>query len=122
MLLSPPRLQFKSLPFIALCLLDDGKLHKAINANDKMHIIEEMTLFPEPQPVQHIELDPQRVNHFSDYCLAYLCQVFTECIPISYSNSDRSSKYVKETHLAETQPAADSFLLLLQQPPYRAFL
>ncbi|XP_041639266.1 semaphorin-4B [Cheilinus undulatus] len=39
---------------------DDGKLHKAINANDKMHIIEEMVLFPEPQPVQHIELDPQR--------------------------------------------------------------
>ncbi|KAM7406365.1 hypothetical protein PAMP_000745 [Pampus punctatissimus] len=39
---------------------DDGKLHKAINANDKMHIIEEMVLFPDPQPVQHIELDPQR--------------------------------------------------------------
>uniref|UniRef100_A0A3P8PT20 Semaphorin-4B n=1 Tax=Astatotilapia calliptera TaxID=8154 RepID=A0A3P8PT20_ASTCA len=39
---------------------DDGKLHKAINANDKMHIIEEMILFAEPQPVQHIELDPQR--------------------------------------------------------------
>ncbi|XP_062327179.1 semaphorin-4B [Osmerus eperlanus] len=39
---------------------DDGKLHKAINANDKMHIIEEMTLFPQPQPVQHIELDSQR--------------------------------------------------------------
>ncbi|XP_044196971.1 semaphorin-4B-like [Thunnus albacares] len=39
---------------------DDGKLHKAINANDKMHIIEEMILFPDPQPVQHIELDPQR--------------------------------------------------------------
>ncbi|XP_034730423.1 semaphorin-4B-like [Etheostoma cragini] len=37
---------------------DDGKLHKAINANDKMHIIEEIILFPEP--VQHIELDPQR--------------------------------------------------------------
>uniref|UniRef100_A0A665UIZ2 Semaphorin-4B-like n=1 Tax=Echeneis naucrates TaxID=173247 RepID=A0A665UIZ2_ECHNA len=39
---------------------DDGKLHKAINTNDKMHIIEELILFPEPQPVQHIELDPQR--------------------------------------------------------------
>uniref|UniRef100_A0A3Q3VPQ8 Sema domain-containing protein n=1 Tax=Mola mola TaxID=94237 RepID=A0A3Q3VPQ8_MOLML len=39
---------------------DDGKLHKAINANDKMHIIEEMILFAKPQPVQHIELDPQR--------------------------------------------------------------
>ncbi|KAM8877450.1 semaphorin-4B-like isoform 1-T6 [Synchiropus picturatus] len=39
---------------------DDGKLHKAINVNDKMHIIEEMVLFPHPQPIQHIELDPQR--------------------------------------------------------------
>lgn len=48
-----------------ICLPDDGKLHKAINANDKMHIIEEIILFPEPQPVQHIELDPQRVNHNS---------------------------------------------------------
>ncbi|XP_075906929.1 semaphorin-4B-like isoform X2 [Nelusetta ayraudi] len=39
---------------------DDGRLHKAINANDKMHIIEEMILFPGSQRVQHIELDPQR--------------------------------------------------------------
>ncbi|CAG02365.1 unnamed protein product, partial [Tetraodon nigroviridis] len=39
---------------------DDGKLHKAINANDKMHIIEEVVLFPGSEPVQHIELDPQR--------------------------------------------------------------
>lgn len=56
----------------SLCLLDDGKLHKAINANDKMHIIEEMILFPEPQPVQHIELDPQRVNHNSSI-LTHVC-------------------------------------------------
>ncbi|KAJ7999361.1 hypothetical protein DPEC_G00193600 [Dallia pectoralis] len=39
---------------------DDGKLHKAINSNDKMHIIEEMTLFSTPQPVQHMELDARR--------------------------------------------------------------
>lgn len=49
--------------FCHLPLADDGKLHKAINANDKMHIIEEMVLFAQPEPVQHIELDPQRVNH-----------------------------------------------------------
>lgn len=48
--------------FCLLTLVDDGKLHKAINANDKMHIIEEMVLFAEPEPVQHIELDPQRVK------------------------------------------------------------
>lgn len=48
-----------------LCLLrlsDDGRLHKAMNANDKMHIIEEMILFPGSQRVQHIELDSQRVS------------------------------------------------------------
>uniref|UniRef100_A0A3P8YN93 Semaphorin-4B n=1 Tax=Esox lucius TaxID=8010 RepID=A0A3P8YN93_ESOLU len=39
---------------------DDGKLHKAINSNDKMHIIEEMILFSEPQPIQHMELDARR--------------------------------------------------------------
>lgn len=39
---------------------DDGKLHKAINAKGRMHIIEELKLFSEPQPVQHIELDAQK--------------------------------------------------------------
>uniref|UniRef100_A0A4W4GDX3 Sema domain-containing protein n=1 Tax=Electrophorus electricus TaxID=8005 RepID=A0A4W4GDX3_ELEEL len=40
--------------------LDDGRLHKAINAKGKMHIIEELMLFPKPQPVQHIELDTEK--------------------------------------------------------------
>ncbi|KAI7802710.1 sema domain, immunoglobulin domain (Ig), transmembrane domain (TM) and short cytoplasmic domain, (semaphorin) 4Ba [Triplophysa rosa] len=35
---------------------DDGRIHKAINVGNKMHIIEELVIFPEPQPVQHIEL------------------------------------------------------------------
>ncbi|KAG7468213.1 hypothetical protein MATL_G00140390 [Megalops atlanticus] len=39
---------------------DDGRLHKAINAKDKMHIIEEIMLFAQPQPVQHIELDAEK--------------------------------------------------------------
>ncbi|KAJ8417358.1 hypothetical protein AAFF_G00285850 [Aldrovandia affinis] len=39
---------------------DDGKLHKAINAKGKMHIVEEITLFAQPQPVQHIELDAEK--------------------------------------------------------------
>ncbi|KAI1889434.1 hypothetical protein AGOR_G00162830 [Albula goreensis] len=39
---------------------DDGKLHKAINTKDKMHIIEEITLFSTAQPVQHIELDSEK--------------------------------------------------------------
>ena len=40
---------------------DDGRLHKAINVNNKMHIIEEMVLFSEPQPVQHMELNSEKV-------------------------------------------------------------
>ncbi|XP_060779480.1 sema domain, immunoglobulin domain (Ig), transmembrane domain (TM) and short cytoplasmic domain, (semaphorin) 4Ba isoform X2 [Neoarius graeffei] len=39
---------------------DDGRLHKAINSKGKMHIIEELTLFLEPQPVQHIKLDADK--------------------------------------------------------------
>ncbi|KAJ8417524.1 hypothetical protein AAFF_G00223670 [Aldrovandia affinis] len=47
---------------------DDGKLHKAINAKDKMHIIEELTLFSQPQPIQHIELDSEKgVLYVSSY-------------------------------------------------------
>ncbi|KAK5867427.1 hypothetical protein PBY51_011920 [Eleginops maclovinus] len=49
---------------------DDGKIHKAINVKNKMHIIEEMTLFRDPQPVQHIELDTEKgqlyVSTFSE--------------------------------------------------------
>lgn len=43
-------------------LLDDGRLHKAININKKMHIIEEMVLFRNSLPVQHIELDTEKVQ------------------------------------------------------------
>lgn len=43
-------------------LIDDGRLHKAINVNEKMHIIEEMVLFRDCQPVQHIELDTEKVQ------------------------------------------------------------
>uniref|UniRef100_H3DPJ1 Sema domain-containing protein n=1 Tax=Tetraodon nigroviridis TaxID=99883 RepID=H3DPJ1_TETNG len=49
---------------------DDGRLHKAININKKMHIIEEMVLFRNSQPVQHIELDTEKgqlyVSSFSE--------------------------------------------------------
>jgi hypothetical protein len=43
-------------------LSDDGRLHKAININNKMYIIEEMVIFPDGQPVQHIELDSEKVG------------------------------------------------------------
>ncbi|CAG5958037.1 unnamed protein product [Menidia menidia] len=39
---------------------DDGRLHKAINVKNKMHIIEEMVVLRDSQPVQHIELDTEK--------------------------------------------------------------
>ncbi|KAL0188314.1 hypothetical protein M9458_015413, partial [Cirrhinus mrigala] len=36
---------------------DDGRLQKAVNVAGIMHIIEEIQLFPEKQPVQNMELD-----------------------------------------------------------------
>ncbi len=49
-----------------LCyVLDDGRIHKAINVKNKMYIIEELVIFPEPQSVQHIELDDEKVLHFT---------------------------------------------------------
>lgn len=57
-------------------LSDDGRLHKAINANDKMHIIEEMVLFPGSQRVQHIELDSQRVSDSRKFTVLLISQPF----------------------------------------------
>lgn len=49
-----------------LCYVsDDGRIHKAINVKNKMYIIEELVIFPEPQSVQHIELDDEKVLHFT---------------------------------------------------------
>lgn len=46
-----------------LCdLTDDGRLQKAVNVAGSMHIIEEIQLFPEKQPVQQIELDSAKVR------------------------------------------------------------
>ncbi|XP_056909143.1 sema domain, immunoglobulin domain (Ig), transmembrane domain (TM) and short cytoplasmic domain, (semaphorin) 4Ba [Takifugu flavidus] len=49
---------------------DDGRLHKAININGKMHIIEEMVLFRNSQPVLNIELDTEKgrlyISSFSE--------------------------------------------------------
>ncbi|XP_072134394.1 sema domain, immunoglobulin domain (Ig), transmembrane domain (TM) and short cytoplasmic domain, (semaphorin) 4Ba [Mobula birostris] len=39
---------------------DTGMLHKAINVNHKVHIIEEIALFAEPQPVQNLILDSKQ--------------------------------------------------------------
>lgn len=43
-------------------MTDDGRLQKAVNVAGSMHIIEEIQLFPEKQPVQQIELDSAKVR------------------------------------------------------------
>ncbi|XP_061750790.1 sema domain, immunoglobulin domain (Ig), transmembrane domain (TM) and short cytoplasmic domain, (semaphorin) 4Ba [Nerophis ophidion] len=49
---------------------DDGRLHKAMSVKNKMHIIEEIVLFRDSRPVQHIELDAEEgrlyVSTFSE--------------------------------------------------------
>lgn len=47
-----------------MIFVDDGRLHKAINVKNKMHIIEEMVLFHDSQHVQHIELDTEKVTEW----------------------------------------------------------
>ncbi|XP_007566456.1 sema domain, immunoglobulin domain (Ig), transmembrane domain (TM) and short cytoplasmic domain, (semaphorin) 4Ba [Poecilia formosa] len=39
---------------------DDGRLHKAINIKNKMHIIEEIVIFRDSKPVHQIELDTEK--------------------------------------------------------------
>uniref|UniRef100_A0A3B3VY45 Sema domain-containing protein n=1 Tax=Poecilia latipinna TaxID=48699 RepID=A0A3B3VY45_9TELE len=39
---------------------DDGRLHKAINIKNKMHIIEEIVIFRDSKPVHQIELDTKK--------------------------------------------------------------
>ncbi|XP_077373762.1 sema domain, immunoglobulin domain (Ig), transmembrane domain (TM) and short cytoplasmic domain, (semaphorin) 4Ba [Festucalex cinctus] len=49
---------------------DDGRLHKALSVKNKMHVIEELLLFRDSQPVQNIQLDSEKgllyVSTFSE--------------------------------------------------------
>lgn len=70
-----------------------------------MLIIEEMVLFPEPQPVQHIELDPQRVNHnpfipMQTHKRAVLCQ---------FNVQDFTGENVGHRHILSNQAALLSY-------------
>lgn len=40
----------------------DGRLHKAVSVGPRVHIIEELQVFPPGQPVQNLLLDPGRVS------------------------------------------------------------
>ncbi|XP_057692034.1 sema domain, immunoglobulin domain (Ig), transmembrane domain (TM) and short cytoplasmic domain, (semaphorin) 4Ba [Corythoichthys intestinalis] len=57
---------------------DDGRLHKAMSVKNKMHIIEELVLFRDSRPVQHIELD-------SDKGLLYV-STFSELVEVPLAN------------------------------------
>lgn len=84
-----------------------------------MHIIEEMILFPEPQPVQHIELDPQRVDHKSiiltninnDYCPPAFCQFIFNVYSFHTQIHFQVIKTWKGLDLLERKLVTDIFFL-----------
>uniref|UniRef100_F6VD85 Semaphorin-4B n=1 Tax=Monodelphis domestica TaxID=13616 RepID=F6VD85_MONDO len=63
----------------------DGRLHKAVHSRQRMHIIEEIRLFPSDHPVQNLLLDPQRgLLYASSYSAVVQvsvanCSVYTSC-------------------------------------------
>lgn len=40
----------------------DGRLHKAVTLGSRVHIIEELQVFPQGQPVQNLLLDSHGVS------------------------------------------------------------
>lgn len=47
---------------MALVFADDGRLHKAVRVNHRVHIIEEIRLFPAGQPVLQLLLDQDQAG------------------------------------------------------------
>ena len=45
-----------------VCLVDDGWLHKAVEVKGHLHIIEELQLFEEPQPVDSLVISSTLVQ------------------------------------------------------------
>lgn len=43
-------------------LSGDGRLHKAVTLGSRVHIIEELQVFPQGQPVQNLLLDSHAVS------------------------------------------------------------
>jgi hypothetical protein len=43
-------------------LAGDGRLHKAVTLSSRVHIIEELQIFPQGQPVQNLLLDSHGVS------------------------------------------------------------
>lgn len=50
---------------------DDGRLHKAVNVNKKVHVIEEIQLFPSKDPVQELLIDHSKVRMQRDIAIGY---------------------------------------------------
>lgn len=43
------------------CFLEDGHLHRAVRIGAKLSVLEDLALFPEPQPVENMKL--YQVSH-----------------------------------------------------------
>lgn len=46
---------------LCMCQSDEGWLHKAVEIEGRLHIIEELQLFEEPQPVNNLLLSAKQV-------------------------------------------------------------
>lgn len=51
-----------------MCHSDEGWLHKAVEVEGQLHIIEELQLFEEPQPVNNLLISEKQV-----VCLTVTC-------------------------------------------------
>lgn len=53
---------------LCTCHLDEGWLHKAVEVKGLLHIIEELQVFEEPQPVNNVLVSEKQV-----VCLTITC-------------------------------------------------
>lgn len=58
--------------FLCMCHPDEGWLHKAVEVEGQLHIIEELQVFEDQHPVDNVLISAEQV--------AYLTATWTHCI------------------------------------------
>lgn len=64
---------------------DDGWMHKAVQLGDQVHIIEELQLYKEPQPINNMVISYKQVQ-FSLTLKLSLTYISTVCTTLSLSS------------------------------------
>lgn len=60
---------------VAFCLVDDGWLHRAVDTDGDIHIIEELQMFDKPQPIESMVISSVQViikSHTNDLAPSHL--------------------------------------------------